>query len=214
MQWAAYSGVDATASCKISSGKSNNGLEITYAGSSNGYWGVVDNKHRNQDWEKWQKISFDIKSSNTNEVRLLIAEQSKIEGEDGEHWTYVIKPSTSWTTIEIPFSSFTKRMDYQPSAQDSSETFDLYKVGSLHFMYNNGNSGTLNIDNIKLIGLPEGKIGDVNEDGNVDSIDSALLKKYLLDPSISINKVNADINLDGEINAIDFAKLKMMLLGK
>lgn len=84
-------------------------------------------------------------------------------------------------------------------------------------MYSNGNSGVLNIDNIKLVGLPEeqtgGKIGDVNEDGNVDAIDFALLKKYLLDSSISINKVNADINSDGDINAIDFAKLKMMILG-
>jgi endoglucanase len=216
MQWAAYSGVKATASCKISSGKSNNGLEITYAGSSDGYWGVVDNKHRNQDWEKWQKISFDIKSSNTNEVRLLIAEQSKIEGEDGEHWTYVIKPSTSWTTIEIPFSSFTRRMDYQPPAQDGSGTFDVYKIGPLHFMYSNGNSGTLNIDNIKLVGLPEvqpeGKIGDVNADGNINALDFALLKKYLLDPSNSINKKNADINVDGDINAIDFAKLKKILI--
>lgn len=212
MQWAAYSGSGSTATCKISTGKSNNGLEITYAGSSDGYWGVVNNGNRDEDWEKWLKISFDIKSTNTNEVRLLIAEQSSVEGEDGEHWTYVIKPDTSWSTIEIPFSSFTRRMDYQPPAQDGSETFDLYKVGSLHFMYNNSNSGTLNIDNVKLIGLPERQIGDVNVDGNIDALDFALLKRYLLDSSNSINKENADINLDGDINAIDFAKLKMILL--
>lgn len=214
IQWWPYSGSGSNATSKISTGKSGNGLEITYTGSANGYWGVGNNI--SEDLEKWQKISFDLKSTNTNEIRLLLNERGLVEGEDGEHWIYVIKPSTSWTTIEIPFSSFTKRMDYQPPAQDGNGKLDLYKVNSIHFMYANGNSGTLNIDNVKLIGLPEnpqeGKIGDVNSDGNVDALDFALLKKYLLDASNSINKVNADINLDGVIDAIDFAKLKMMLL--
>ena len=53
--------------------------------------------------------------------------------------------------------------------------------------------------------------GDVNNDGTIDAIDCALLKKYLIDQSISINTSNADINFDGVIDAIDLAALKKFL---
>jgi hypothetical protein len=55
-------------------------------------------------------------------------------------------------------------------------------------------------------------LGDLNDDKNVDAIDFALLKQYLLDPTVSINRDNADINSDGDINSLDFAQLKLMLL--
>ena len=57
--------------------------------------------------------------------------------------------------------------------------------------------------------------GDLNGDKQVDAIDFALLKKYLLntDPT-GINLRNADVNKDGEVNAIDFANLRLYLLGK
>jgi len=59
---------------------------------------------------------------------------------------------------------------------------------------------------------PSYKVGDVNSDGNVDAIDFAFLKKYLLDTSVAINKLAADINTDGNIDAIDAALLKKTLL--
>lgn len=56
--------------------------------------------------------------------------------------------------------------------------------------------------------------GDLNNDKQVDSIDFALLKKYLLNnEQEGIELKNADVNKDGEINAIDFANLKLYLLG-
>jgi hypothetical protein len=54
--------------------------------------------------------------------------------------------------------------------------------------------------------------GDVNGDSNVDSLDLAMIKKYLLDNTVSIHKSNADLNEDGEINALDFALLKKKVL--
>ncbi len=54
--------------------------------------------------------------------------------------------------------------------------------------------------------------GDLNSDGNIDAIDYALLKKYLLDDTAVINKQAADMNADGNIDAIDFALLKKALL--
>lgn len=55
--------------------------------------------------------------------------------------------------------------------------------------------------------------GDVNNDKQVDAIDFAVLKKYLLNNEEKIALKNADVNKDGEINAIDFANLKLYLLG-
>ena len=62
------------------------------------------------------------------------------------------------------------------------------------------------------------RLGDVNDDGSVDAIDMALLKKYLLNESDSLphqdyRKV-ADVNGDGNIDSIDFALIKSYLLGK
>lgn len=57
-----------------------------------------------------------------------------------------------------------------------------------------------------------GLLGDVTGDGTVDALDLAMLKKYLLDPSVSIVKANADLNSDGSIDAIDFAQLKVKIL--
>jgi cellulose 1,4-beta-cellobiosidase len=59
----------------------------------------------------------------------------------------------------------------------------------------------------------ETKKGDLNGDSNVDALDLALMKKYILDNSVSINKANADINNDDDVNAIDFALLKKLVLG-
>lgn len=45
--------------------------------------------------------------------------------------------------------------------------------------------------------------GDVNEDGEVDSMDSLLLDRYLADWGNSINMSNADVNADGEVDSMD-----------
>ncbi len=55
-------------------------------------------------------------------------------------------------------------------------------------------------------------LGDVNADKSVDSIDLAILKKFLLDSTTTINSKNADMNADGVVDAIDLAKLKIKLL--
>ena len=55
-------------------------------------------------------------------------------------------------------------------------------------------------------------LGDVNDDGNKDAIDFALLKKALLNGDTSIQ--NADVNNDGNVDAMDLALYKAFLLGK
>ena len=71
---------------------------------------------------------------------------------------------------------------------------------------------TLNLINTSVL------IGDVNVDGQVNSIDSNLLKRsvageYMIDAG-SPAALNADINGDGQINSIDSNLLKRMIAGE
>lgn len=80
-------------------------------------------------------------------------------------------------------------------------------------------SGACNIDWFTFepdnSGGSTGKLGDLNSDGNVNSIDFAMLRLHLLgDTQLSGNGLkNADVNKDGNVNSIDFAMLRQYLLG-
>lgn len=225
LNWGSYSGEGAKVSTKIVSGKTGNGMEVSYTGTTDGYWGTVYSLP-DGDWSKWLKISFDIKSvdGSANEIRFMIAEKSINGVGDGEHWVYSITPDSSWKTIEIPFSSFRRRLDYQPPGQDMSGTLDLDNIDSIHFMYANNKSGKFVVDNIKLIGAtsdptPSIKHGDLNFDNAVNSTDLLMLKRYIL-KSLELGtseqeekfKKAADLNRDNKVDSTDLTILKRYLL--
>jgi hypothetical protein len=54
--------------------------------------------------------------------------------------------------------------------------------------------------------------GDCNDDGGIDALDLAALKKYLMDPDHAYNK-SMDLNVDNSVDSIDLAILKQYLLG-
>ncbi len=55
--------------------------------------------------------------------------------------------------------------------------------------------------------------GDVNEDNNIDALDLAAIKRYLLTQGdLLINTERADVNGDGSIDALDYALIKQYLL--
>jgi arabinogalactan endo-1,4-beta-galactosidase len=60
------------------------------------------------------------------------------------------------------------------------------------------------------------KPGDVNVDSEINSLDYALFKRYIINPLqttiSSEGKINMDIDLDGAINSIDVMLLRRMLL--
>ncbi len=92
-------------------------------------------------------------------------------------------------------------------ALEKGETYYIAINGSIETNY------TLTINKP----IPEVKIGDINGDDNVNAIDFANLRMYLLGmidkfPSPS-GHIAADINSDGAINSIDFAILRQYLLG-
>lgn len=58
------------------------------------------------------------------------------------------------------------------------------------------------------------KYGDVNDDGEIDSLDVTILKRYILKKYSDINKEAADLDLDSDINSYDLTLLKKYLLKK
>ena len=65
--------------------------------------------------------------------------------------------------------------------------------------------------------LPAIKYGDVNGDGEANSTDYALVKRYILGTVTDFGYKNgekaADVNADGEINSTDYAFIKKYILG-
>ena len=57
------------------------------------------------------------------------------------------------------------------------------------------------------------KIGDINNDGQIDALDLMALKKFILGLDTIENTKLADLDANGEVNAIDFALLKQYIMG-
>ncbi|HEX2926747.1 MAG TPA: carbohydrate-binding protein, partial [Ruminiclostridium sp.] len=57
------------------------------------------------------------------------------------------------------------------------------------------------------------KLGDINNDGQIDALDLQLIKKYLLGSGTIEDIKSADLDASGDINALDLSLLKQYLLG-
>jgi len=55
--------------------------------------------------------------------------------------------------------------------------------------------------------------GDVNGDGEINSKDSNMMKRYIAGEAVIIDEYNADLNSDGELNAKDSNLLKIIITG-
>ncbi|MHB8061939.1 MAG: dockerin type I domain-containing protein, partial [Ruminiclostridium sp.] len=107
--------------------------------------------------------------------------------------------------------------NYESKLWDSSNDFS---TAGLTDTYTKVENIPIYKNNVKVYGKEQSEgaeilYGDLNNDGQVNAIDFALLKKYLLgmgEDGISLK--NADINEDGAVNSIDYANLRLYLLGK
>ncbi|TYQ16813.1 UNVERIFIED_CONTAM: dockerin type I repeat protein [Acetivibrio alkalicellulosi] len=58
-----------------------------------------------------------------------------------------------------------------------------------------------------------GRLGDLNEDGLINSTDAVLLRRIILEiPVTGVNMANADINQDGVVNSTDYILLRRHIL--
>ncbi|TYQ12929.1 UNVERIFIED_CONTAM: endoglucanase [Acetivibrio alkalicellulosi] len=59
---------------------------------------------------------------------------------------------------------------------------------------------------------PVSRLGDLNQDGSVNSIDSVLLRRYILEIPVDIDLESADLNGDGKIDSTDYILLRKFIL--
>jgi len=107
--------------------------------------------------------------------------------------------------------SFTPDYDYSKVLTPANEVKALVTkyagIGKLDGS-TGGDSGTGGSGEVQV------KIGDINGDGSINTLDYAAFKQYLLGMSTSIKTSAADLNSDKAINILDFAILKKYLLGQ
>ena len=136
-----YYGDGATLSTAQVSGIVGVALQVNYSVSSqNSWWGIgkmVSDALQNEDLSGFKSFRFYIRSNNQRPIRLGVQEKDASGDYLGEWWVCTIVPPTSWTQFEIPWSSFTRRQEYQPkpdSQLKNPNQLDKDWIGSIHFI--------------------------------------------------------------------------------
>lgn len=135
-------------------GQKGRGLEATFAGLPNGFWGIALDTRRvlNGDWSRLGGLRFWVRSPTKTKIRLSLVEQGTAATSEGEWWGVDIEPRETWTSISVPFSAFTKREDFQPPTQDNNGRLDLNALLSLHFGNVSGaEPGMIALDELALV---------------------------------------------------------------
>lgn len=104
---------------------------------------------------------------------------------------------------------------------DGSVTFNVYKKdfsanSVVELGTNGGSKSVVNyVPFVKENNTQKIILGDINQDGNIDAIDYALIKKHLLGIETLEGDAfkAADVDNNGAVDSIDLARIKMYLLG-
>jgi len=138
-----------------------------------------------------------------------------------------VASGTSGGDIEVRLDSVTGELigTCQVEGTDDWQTFDTVKCNvsgasgnhDVYLKFTGGSGYLFNVNWWKFDAAPSPTInkGDLNDDGEVNSIDFAQLRKHLLGMTIltGTGLLNADVDKDGNVDSIDFAVMRMYLLG-
>ncbi|NLD50501.1 MAG: cellulase family glycosylhydrolase [Clostridiaceae bacterium] len=151
----------------------------------------------------WMDYEIYVKKPGIYNVELRVASQ------DGASGAIQLKEGNNLlATVDVPFTG-----DWQ-NWTTVSTTVELNE-GPMTLGIVAGNSfWNINWLEFKIDDdEPAFKLGDINSDGNVNSTDYALLRRYLLEIQVSyFDERAADLNGDGKINSTDYAYLRRVLL--
>ena len=164
------------------------------------------------------KVSGNIDEAAALEVKLLSSDKSKITYDitltkDGE----AIQPDGT-VTVKIPVPESldgAKCRVYR--VEENGKNTDMnaeFKDGFMVFKTTHFSKYILTTDDLSVV------YGDINGDGKINTVDLAMLRKYLAnrnpatgESSISVG-AGADVNGDGKINTVDLALLRKYLANK
>ena len=170
------------------------------------------------DEESGIKVSGNIDEAAALEVKLLSSDKSKITYDitltkDGK----AIQPDGT-VTVKIPVPESldgAKCRVYR--VEENGKNIDMnaeFKDGFMVFKATHFSKYILTTDDLSVV------YGDINGDGKINTVDLAMLRKYLAnkDPATGESTVSvgagADVNGDGKINTVDLALLRKYLANK
>ena len=170
------------------------------------------------DEESGIKVSGNIDEAAALEVKLLSSDKSKITYDitltkDGK----AIQPDGT-VTVKIPVPESldgAKCRVYR--VEENGKNTDMnaeFKDGFMVFKTTHFSKYILTTDDLSVV------YGDINGDGKINTVDLAMLRKYLAnkDPATGESSVSvgagADVNGDGKINTVDLAMLRKYLANK
>lgn len=139
--WSSFS--DAATEVSLSEGAAGT-IEMSYDISSSGWVGMSLPVER--DASELTGIRVRVRGSNTgNSVRLEIRDGVNV------HHEYVFQDSSSWRTLEVPFSNFAVRSDYQPEGvnPEPGDPVDARYLRAITFSPLSG-AGTLAVRSLEL----------------------------------------------------------------
>ncbi|WP_010250401.1 carbohydrate-binding protein [Acetivibrio cellulolyticus] len=153
-------------------------------------------------------------------------------GNGAESFQARVASSASGGNIEIRLDSITGPLvgtcpvkgtgGWQDWVDATCDVSGAEGIHDLYLKFTGGSGYLFNINWWKFSGAqpsptPTSSVikGDLNGDGNINSIDFALFRQHLLGTTLLTEKYisNADVNADEQVNSIDFALMRQYLLG-
>ncbi|AEY64848.1 dockerin type I domain-containing protein [Clostridium sp. BNL1100] len=160
-------------------------------------------------------------SSKPTETAQYLADVAKKAGYKAPH---DFKLFCATGSDDIAYPNMKPQIDAMKKLTDTFIYSSDIKNGNFYFMVANGGTHAWNWINQYIYNVlpdlfkdiaPVQTLGDLNNDGSVDSTDYALLKMHMLNitPLTGDALKNADVDRNGQVDSIDFAMIKMYLLG-
>ena len=143
-------------------------------------------------------------------VKLSVSYSNANIQKGGQYLLLVVKGTADSYTIQEDTILYIDQV--QATEEGKVEFSSVYPSSiqnSVVLISGTGLSGPLKLTTITV----PYKLGDVNEDGSIDTKDLTRLARYIVGSTKEINVSAADTNLDGSINTKDLTRLAGYLVG-
>ncbi|MEM7130087.1 MAG: carbohydrate binding domain-containing protein [Chloroflexota bacterium] len=189
----------------------NVGVLVTYDivtsgswGGGPGYGGVNHTFASPMDWSDRNGISLWFKGSNSGLTFQVEISDNGPDAIGAERFDYeFVDDSTDWKRFQIPFSAFTRAVDFQPPGAPD-DGFTLTQVFGYSIVLAPG-AGSFHMDEVALFGAPiELKVGFESADASVTEGESATINVVLNQASEEMVQVDYDTEAGTALPGSDY----------